>query len=153
MNKMRIYSCLSLLPFLLFGTCYMDVENDSDCCGFYVDNQSDTRIYVGFYFLSHLSEDGTVKPELNNPVGGYLGYVERNRQSNRFGLPYAKEPPAYGTFFETYGIDTLLILVTDDHNKIGKWGKSRNDTLLLKRYDITKDDVDTTKQDIYIKYP
>ena len=151
---MKLCGVNSMLLALFINGCYMDVVDDSDCCGLFVDNQSTARIYVGSYFVSHLSEDGTVNPELNIPIWGYEGYVEKNTKSNRFYLAHVnKDAPTYAEFFETYGIDTLNILVTDDQNKIGYWEECKNDSLLLKRYKLTKYNVDTTKQDIYINYP
>lgn len=150
---MKLCSGIAMLNALFLNGCYMDVVDDSDCCGLYVENQSTVRIYVGSYFVSHLSENGTVNPELNNPICGFEGYVEKNSTSHRFSLAHVnKDAPTYTEFFETYGIDTLFILISDD-NKIGHWVENRNDSLLLKRYDLTKDNVDTTQQNIYIKYP
>lgn len=131
----------------------MDVEDYRDCCGLYVDNHSTSRLYVGFYYVSHLLADGTTSQNKETPIWGYIGYVEEKSLSHRLNLPHVnKDSPTYGQFFETYGIDTLFILISDD-NKIGHWVENRNDSLLLKRYDLTKDNVDTTKQDVYIKYP
>ena len=135
--------CFFFIFMLLMHSCFMDIEHYEDYYGVAFENNSDSVIMVGFYFLSD-----------SEPVCGFLGSVDKHSsQLLHMMLAYDMGNKSYGSFFNHSKTDTLTILVTDDHNKIGYWEKCKNDSLLLKRYDLTKDNVDTTKQDVYIKYP
>ena len=61
-------------------------------------------------------------------------------------LAYDMGNKNYGSFFYHSKTDTLNILVTDDQNKIGYWEECKNDSLLLKRYKLTKYNVEKTQK-------
>ena len=88
---------------------------------------------------------------------GFLGYVDAHSLSDDMRLPivpyFEESELTLELFFKTYHLDTLVVGLASNMELINQWVSNRNDSLLLKKINLTLNNLENEKKSFIIEYP
>ncbi len=155
MKKKLLYIMFAIYALLALHSCFLidwavSGSEDQERCSFKVNNASSGRVYVGGLLIS----DSLLIHERSL---GFLGYVEAHRLSDELRLPivpYLEESElTLELLYKTYHIDTLIVALASNQEFLSQWIRNRNDSLLLKKINLTLNNLEKEKRSFIIEYP
>lgn len=146
---MSFNSCL--LPYLLIE---LGRENGSYGCSVSFTNNSEHAAYIGsvYYYSRSVSSK-----ELTDGVFDYKGCAPADTRNGRYelwGFSEDSKDVSWVNFFNTCHLDSFAIVVADSQDKLFLWDSQRNDTLLVKKYVFTLQNlISGDRGSVTISYP
>ena len=144
MNKLHII--IAFAAACCMYSCHIDVEEH--LAAIVGSNETDTDIYMGYSFYSNRYREN-VKKAYGEDVSPYcFGKWMIPKQTYRItGLHIGSSLKAdnWGDVIIQDEIDTLTLIFSKSEEILDQWVVEQNDSLLLHRLDITKNQIDLSK--------
>lgn len=153
--KKQLYLLITIYALLALQSCLLidwaaSSSSEPDTCTFKVENNSSDRVYVGGLMIS----DSLL---IHEQSLGFLGYVDAHSLSDDMRLPivpyFEESELTLELFFKTYHLDTLVVGLASNMELINQWVSNRNDSLLLKKINLTLNNLENEKKSFIIEYP
>ena len=142
---------------ILFNSCVLidwasSLTTEEESCYVLFQNCSERRVYVAAYGNQYSIEQDIKSAD---SLFDFIGYVESDcvsKELRLWSIPHVDEK-AWNILFDVYRLEALTIIVADRLDKLDKWFKERNDTLLLHKYIYTLPELGKGVNSVKIKYP
>jgi hypothetical protein len=128
-------------------------------CELQVKNESDKEIYVSYYMqsYSYLKSIGITNKDSLWSLELLPIYDVKDHFTRSIYMPPvpfdSKKGLTWGDFYKKYCIDSITVMIADTPSKIEMWEKEQEDSLLLKRIDLTLDSMTISSHFKIICYP
>jgi len=149
-----MYGCEPFLDVLFNST----LPNET-VCELQVENKSDKEIYVSYYMqsYSYLKSIGITDKDTLWSLELLPVYDVKDHFTRSIDMPPvpfdSKNGLTWCDFFKGYCIDSFTIVIADTPEKIELWKNNQEDTLLLKRTNLTLDSLTISSRSKIICYP